>query len=105
MQALEIRRHLARYLSGRDSLDDFEEWFAPVGWAADEASDPVVRELAESVLLLISEFARAHWTELALKTRLQPLLQFQSVVVPPAQPPAQRTSSPSAVTVHVDSAA
>jgi hypothetical protein len=104
MQALEMRRHVARYLAGQDTLDDLEEWFAPAGWEAEDAGDPIAADLAESLLLLLSEFARGHWSETDFKGHLRPLLQNQSVVVA-SEPPGWRASSPGAVTLHLEAAA
>jgi hypothetical protein len=54
---LEIQQHLKQYLSGAESLTDFEDWFVPLLWDIDEEDDHT-RDLAGRVHVLLSEFSR-----------------------------------------------
>ena len=58
----EIRHHLARYLDGEISLDQFRDWFVPVLWTVEDANDTVAERLAYEIEALHAEYAQEHWS-------------------------------------------
>ena len=58
----EIRHHLASYLNGEMTLDQFRDWFVPVLWTVEDSNDTVAERLAYEIEALHSEYAQAHWT-------------------------------------------
>ncbi len=92
----ELRAWLTRYVSGRVSLRDFQEWLAPRAWILDADEAPEQARLADRIELLLAEWSNGHWTEDELKERLgayavrvdveSPLLQRLSSSVLGRQP-------------------
>jgi hypothetical protein len=58
---LGIQQHVMQYLSGVESLTEFEDWFVPVLWDIDD-EDENTRELVGTMHILISEFSRGDRT-------------------------------------------
>ncbi len=52
-----IQQHVMKYLADKESLAEFENWFAPILWDIDQ-EDQHTRELAGRVHILMSEFSR-----------------------------------------------
>ena len=55
---LELQFNLGRYVDGRISLDEFEDWFLPVLWNLGEHGEERDRQLAGSIGNLIAEATR-----------------------------------------------
>lgn len=68
--ALEIQRHLSRYLDGEIQLHEFEDWFVPALWDIDECTEEGARELAGRIHILIAEFSRGDRTADSLREEL-----------------------------------
>ena len=79
MLDVEIRRHLARYLSGEITLRAFQDWFTPQTWDIEHSEDRDAEEAAKKVALALAEFSRGHWDEASLRRELLPLVQNYSV--------------------------
>ena len=68
----EIREAVTRYIAGRISLRQFQEWFAPRTWDIDSMiAAGQLRKLVNEIDLLLAEFSNDHWTEQELKNKLQ----------------------------------
>ena len=69
-----LRSHLARYLSGADSLRTFDEWFVPATWDVDRAGDQATIDLTYEIILRLAEYSNGDCTEEQLKDLLRPLV-------------------------------
>lgn len=88
-----IRVQLDRYLNGRSTLDEFEDWFSPATW--DEAAlTPEARELAGEIELRLSEFTSGHWSVAELHDHLYRALGH---VVIRTRPSVATTASASSI--------
>jgi len=56
-----IQQHVMSYLASKESLAEFENWFAPLFWDIDH-EDKSTRDLAGTVHVLVSEFYRGDRT-------------------------------------------
>jgi hypothetical protein len=50
-----IRNHLAAYLAGELSLDQFTDWFVGASWNIDKSESPSAYELAAGIELALAE--------------------------------------------------
>ena len=88
---LEIQNHLARYLSGEITLEDFRKWFDVATWDAFDAATTAAQQLAGQIDLRLAEFSKGHWTESELREKLRPLARNVSTTqVRPAGSIAER---------------
>ena len=73
MHAQEIKDRLADYLAGRQSLEQFEDWFMPLSWniTRDKTETP---RLAGEVWLLLAEHDRGDRTDTDFKAALAEVL-------------------------------
>jgi hypothetical protein len=79
---LQIREKLAGYVTGRQSLKGFEEWFVPIAMAVEGRGNPGAIALAHLIELKLSEFSYGHWTEPELKQMFAPHAFLQLVSDP-----------------------
>lgn len=83
---LEISYHVARYITGGDSLAEFRRWLLPVVWDIAEPGNDEVSQLASRIELRLAEFMNGHWTEDDLRVhfaRLVPATASVSVILTP----------------------
>lgn len=71
---IEIRRHLASYLVGEISLQDFEDWFVPSSWDIIHSRNQSAITLVYEIELWLAEFSDGFWSEEELKNHLKPLV-------------------------------
>jgi hypothetical protein len=84
-----IYDHLANFLTGREDLTAFRDWFDSATWDLHTTGiETNTADLAAEVELRLAEFTNGHWSEVELRRKLQPLLQ---TVIPPTS--AIRTAS------------
>ena len=69
----EIRRRLKDYLSGRLSIQAFQEWFVPATWDIEKQASENLRRLVYGIELRLAEYTNGHWSPAELKDYLQPL--------------------------------
>jgi hypothetical protein len=69
----EILRHLADYVSGVTSREQFEDWFVPTAWNVDK-SDLSGYQLSNLIFLALAEFDNGHLDEAELKTQLNHIM-------------------------------
>jgi len=78
---LKISYHVARYLTGEESLADFRRWFLPAVWEAGEPENDEVSQLANRIELRLAEFLNGHWTENDLRMIFRQLIPSTGGVV------------------------
>jgi hypothetical protein len=54
--APEIRSRLADWLAGRQSLDEFEDWFVAATWDVHKSGDSEAEALTDEIELRLSEY-------------------------------------------------
>lgn len=91
----EIREHLADYLFGLLSLNDFKIWLAGATWDAADA-DPIAIRLANRTKLALAEHSSGVMTDAELREELRSLLQHGEVVLITGAPPQAISASSSA---------
>ena len=92
---LKIQNHLARYLSGEITLEDFRKWFDVATWDAVDTATTAAQQLAGQIDLWLAEFSKGHWTESELREKLRPLAR----IVWTTQGSPWQTGATSSVTV------
>ena len=65
----EIYEQLQSYLSGRISLDDFEDWFVPRSWNF-QAANPSLQNLVSEIELLLAEYSNLHISNESFRNEL-----------------------------------
>lgn len=75
----EIRQHLADWLEGRISLEEFEDWFVPATWDIHRSKDAEAEELTDEIELNLSEYTSGHLSPCQLRESLGPLARRASV--------------------------
>jgi hypothetical protein len=70
----EIQAHLARYLSARESLGQFKEWFDRETWGLAAEPDSAARRLAGEIELDLAEFTGGYLGENELREALRSLV-------------------------------
>lgn len=62
--ATAIRRHLARYLTGTLTLNEFQDWLVNATWNVheDEAASPQAVQLADDITLVLAELSSGFMT-------------------------------------------
>lgn len=85
IQENDIRARLVEYLSGNQSLDEFEDWFVQQSWNMHQDSKADAQRLASQVELALSEFNNDDITEAALRSWMQRLASTHIVSFSPAQ--------------------
>jgi hypothetical protein len=61
---IELEEQLAALADGRQTLDAFQRWFAPIALAAEsDSSDPLLTDLVYDVELRLAEYAHGDWTQ------------------------------------------
>ncbi len=74
----EIRAQLALYLRGKNSLDQFEDWFAESSWNMHKDSSGEAQHLASQIELRLAEHSSGHLPEDELRKELrQHLIIFE----------------------------
>ncbi|MFZ0594314.1 MAG: hypothetical protein WAM39_27925 [Bryobacteraceae bacterium] len=74
ISSIEIRRHLVSLLSGEESLDAFEDWFALHSWNVHKQGDPEAERLSYWIDLRLAEHSSGHLPEDALLREFRDLL-------------------------------
>jgi len=69
---VQIRDRLADYVLGRQTLVEFENWFAPVAMEVEGSGNPAATSLAYLIELRLAEYTSGHWTESELNGLLSP---------------------------------
>ncbi len=77
---IQLREELARYLNGKLSLDDFEDWFARESWNVHKSNDLGAQRMAYAVELRLSEHSNGHLPEDELRNELDQLLRSPVIV-------------------------
>lgn len=72
---LEIREWLAQYLTGKITLQQFEERFVPASWDVNKLNNQLASELVGEIELRLAEYSNGHLTVEGLRKRLTLLLQ------------------------------
>ncbi len=67
LQTSEIRDQIIQALSGRLSLEDFEDWLAQRSWNMHLDSSREAQELAADIQLRLAEFSLGHLPETELR--------------------------------------
>ena len=62
VSASEIREHLSELLSGRRTLDEFEDWFVPATWDIHKSEDAEAEALTDQIELRLSEHSDGYLT-------------------------------------------
>jgi hypothetical protein len=74
-----ILRHLAAYVAGTTSLDEFEDWLIGVTWNIEQANDPAATDLAYDIELFLAEQSTENFSEAELREMLRPLVETAAV--------------------------
>ena len=71
----DIRVKLASYLSGKISLEEFEDWFVSASWNVDKSENQVAINMVYEIELWISEYSDGFLDEDELKMLLRPIVE------------------------------
>lgn len=71
---LEIRRRVADYLAGAETLEAFRQWFLPATWNIERYADAATVTLVREIDLLLAEFEHGDWSTTELADKLRPLV-------------------------------
>ncbi|HZR30631.1 MAG TPA: hypothetical protein VFA76_02095 [Terriglobales bacterium] len=75
MSLIELREQIAKLISGKLSLDDFEDWFAQRSWNMHKDSEIDAQRLAYAIELRLAEHDNGHLPEAELQRELRQLLE------------------------------
>jgi hypothetical protein len=75
----QLRVHLAQYLNGKCSLQQFRQWFDVETWGMAARQDSPARQLAGEIELRLAEFTSGHLSEHDLQSTLQAFLDREQV--------------------------
>lgn len=78
---LDIRDHVAQYLTGGLSVRELDAWLWPATSDIEHLDDPVARDLTYEIILRLAEYSRGHRTEADLKDVLRPIAEPASIIV------------------------
>jgi hypothetical protein len=78
---LALREHLADYLAGAVTLDEFKDWLVGATWDVDECGDSTAIELAYEIKLALAEHSGGHATDEELRAALRDQLHRGTIVV------------------------
>lgn len=53
----QIREHLARFVDGRASLEEFDAWFSPATLNVEQLDDPGAEDLTWEIMLRLAEYS------------------------------------------------
>lgn len=70
-----IREALRRYVGGKITIDEFQDWFVPQSWNIHQRADPSTVDLAYEIDLRLAEYSNGDRTEDELKRILRPLIR------------------------------
>ncbi len=90
----EIIARIRNYLTGNESLDDFEDWFVSRSWDVHLTHDLAAADLVAGIELRLAEFSEEHWTE-------EELQRFLMEKVLATVPHAEIRTSTTATTDHI----
>lgn len=71
---IRIREHLAEYLTGNASLDDFKDWLIGATWEVEKLGEPDAVELTFDTKMELAEHPSERFLETELRDRLRSLL-------------------------------
>jgi len=77
----QIREHLARYLTGGESLDHFEDWLVEQSWNMHRDSSEAAQSLVNEIELRLSEHSDGLLSENALRDELHRFLENFTVII------------------------
>jgi hypothetical protein len=69
-----IRGELASYLTGEQSLREFNSWFFPETWDIHQWAPVQVQDMVSKITLLLDEYSSGVWSETDLKAKLRPFV-------------------------------
>jgi hypothetical protein len=72
---------LSAYLAKEISLHEFEDWFFPETWEADQLDNFPLVNLVYGIKLRLAEFTNGDWTEDELRDWLRPFVEKYEVTV------------------------
>jgi len=80
---IEIRQQLARYLNGKLTLNEFQDWFVPHSWNFHQSPSLALQKLVATIELAIAEFTNGDWTARELRDHFNSLLTTYEVDLNP----------------------
>lgn len=72
----QIRKRLIAYLTGKTSLQAFQEWFVPATWHIETGAPARLQELVYGVKLRLAEYTSGHWSKADLRIKLLPYVTY-----------------------------
>ena len=78
-----IRERLASYVANETSLREFEDWFFPETWDADQLDNMALTNLVYGIKLRLAEFSHGDWTEKELRTLLRTFVERYEIIAFP----------------------
>lgn len=97
MSDLELREHLANFLDGKLSRDEFEDWLVQESWNIHKSSDIGARRLVYAIELRLAENEQGHLPDEELHRELAQILKRPFVVSNVAVSSVQFISSSSSL--------
>lgn len=80
--ASDVRAHIAAYLAGECSLDEFCAWLVPATWSVDPAADQELQNIVGEVELRMAEFDHGDWSEEELRAHFARLVRASFIELP-----------------------
>ena len=71
----DVRDHLAKYLSGEESLDEFKDWLVGALLDAEQANDAAAEDFILDIMLPMAEESSGYISEDRMREALHPLLK------------------------------
>lgn len=75
----ELQDRLMAYVSGQITLPQFEEWFVPSTWDAQDTDDTRLIQTRNAVDARIAEYTNRDWTEEELRDLLRPYAETRVI--------------------------
>ncbi len=94
----DIRAQVANYLSGSQSLDEFEDWFVKQSWNMHQDSENSAQQLVGKIELALSEYSNNHVSEEAFRSQLRRLASTYFVTMGAASPQYDLVGTSTSVT-------
>src|SRR5579871_6683926 len=90
----EIQNHLSRFLSSKESLGQFKEWFDRETWGLAAEPDSAARRLAGEIELDLAEFTGGHLDENELRDAFRTLVPSNIEIMMDYQTPPVTCEEP-----------
>ena len=76
----QIRENLAKWINGKSSLAQFEDWFVPATWDIHRSGDQAAENLVDEIELSLSEYSGGYLSHQELVDAMRSILASVSPI-------------------------